>query len=75
MLWVSGLLAHRDHPSSPGYEAYHVDGLDEVLSVWAEARDAATNLALRSRTYAYSWPYDMRSGNEITVHVECHGVK
>ena len=75
MLGVSGLLANRDHPSSPGYEAYHVDGLEEVLSVWAETRDTANNLALRSRTYAYSGPYDMRSEHEISLYAEFHEIK
>ena len=74
MLGVSGLLANRDHPSSPGYEAYHVDGLG-TLSVWAETRDTANNLALRSRTYAYRWAHDMCPGNEITVYAECHEIK
>ena len=75
LLGVGGLLADRDLLSSPGYEAYHADRLGGTLSVWAETRDAATNLALRSRTYAYSGAYDTCPENEIIVYAECHEVK
>ena len=76
LLGVGGLLADRDLPSSPGYEAYHVDRFGETLSVWADTRDAGNNLALRSRTYAYGgWEQDGSPENEITVYAECHTIK
>ena len=75
LLTVSGLLANRDRPTSPGYAAYHVDGFADILSVWTETRDTTNNIALRCRTYAYGRPYDMLDGNEITVYAECHEIK